>query len=80
MFLCFVIGVQLKAMARSIFKLNDFLKIFIRMSFFLFSLVLSYMYIKKSTSMPGDSITSKHQTVKVVQCLIPGPDKQIPMV
>lgn len=80
MFLCFVIGVQLKAMARSIFKLNDFFKIFIRMGIFfiLFGFIL-HVY-QKSTSMPGDSITSKHQTVKVVQCLIPGPDKQIPMV
>lgn len=38
---------------------KGFFKIFIRMGIFLSSLVLSYMYIKKSTSMSGDSITSK---------------------
>lgn len=80
MFLCFVIGVQLKAMARSIFKLNDFLRFLLEWVFF-FILVGFILHVyQKSTSMPGDSITSKHQTVKVVQCLIPGPDKQIPMV
>lgn len=84
MFLCFVIDELLKAMARSIvFKFNylRFLSewecFYDRLWFYLTSIM-----IKKPISISGDStcITRRHQTVSVVQCLMRGPDKQIPMV